>query len=174
MAMAENPTENLTESEAAPDAAIPEEPGSSADAATGAEDAGVPTPEEETAILKARIAELERMIAEKDALVARVTAECEEFEGCFPDVPIGTVPDEVWEKVHAGVPLAAAYALYEKKRESRKLAAEACNSRNAAQSAGIPAPGGAKYFSPAEVRAMSRKEVRENYDRIFDSMRHWQ
>ena len=30
------------------------------------------------------------------------------------------------------------------------------------------------YFSPAQVRAMSRREVRENYDRIFESMRHWQ
>ncbi len=31
-----------------------------------------------------------------------------------------------------------------------------------------------EYFSPAEVRAMSPREVRENYDRIFESMRHWQ
>ena len=31
-----------------------------------------------------------------------------------------------------------------------------------------------EYFSPAEVRAMSQREVRENYDRIFESMRHWQ
>jgi hypothetical protein len=30
------------------------------------------------------------------------------------------------------------------------------------------------YFSPAEVRMMSLREVRENYDAIFESMRHWQ
>ena len=29
------------------------------------------------------------------------------------------------------------------------------------------------YFSPAQVRAMSVHEVRENYDAIFESMRHW-
>lgn len=28
-------------------------------------------------------------------------------------------------------------------------------------------------FSPAEVRAMSRAEVRENLERIRESMRHW-
>lgn len=33
--------------------------------------------------------------------------------------------------------------------------------------------GGELLFSPAEVRAMSRAEVRDNLDRIRESMRNW-
>jgi hypothetical protein len=30
-----------------------------------------------------------------------------------------------------------------------------------------------KYFSPEDVRKMTREEVRENYQAIFNSMREW-
>ncbi len=39
--------------------------------------------------------------------------------------------------------------------------------------AGKVGGGSATLFSPAEVRAMSRSEVRDNLDRIRESMRHW-
>lgn len=39
--------------------------------------------------------------------------------------------------------------------------------------AGKVGGGSATLFSPAEVRAMSRAEVRDNLDRIRESMRHW-
>ena len=92
----------------------------------------------------------------------------------FPDVSLQSVPEDVWNRVREGVPLAAAYALYEKKRNSQRAQADARNQQNAAQSSGVICGGDARYFSPAEVRAMSRGEIRQNYDRIFESMRHWQ
>ena len=52
--------------------------------------------------------------------------------------------------------------------------ADEINRRNASRSAGRagnnPAP---EYYSPDEVRAMSPKEVRENYKKIRASMQKW-
>ena len=125
-------------------------------------------------VLRARIRELEEALSQREALADRMTRECEEFEAYFPEVPLRGLPDEVWTRVHAGVPLAAAYALYERGLRNRSLAAQEQNERNAKSLPDAPAPAQSHYFSPAQVRAMSRREVRENYDRIFESMRHWQ
>ena len=124
--------------------------------------------------LNTRIRELEGVLAERQALADRMTRECEEFESYFPEVSLRGLPDEVWTQVHAGVPLAAAYALYERGLHNQTRAAQEQNARNAAHLPTAPAPAESRYFSPAQVRAMSRREVRENYDRIFESMRHWQ
>ncbi len=43
----------------------------------------------------------------------------------------------------------------------------------AGRSAGSLSGAADSLFSPAEVRAMSRAEVRANLDRIRESMRHW-
>lgn len=43
----------------------------------------------------------------------------------------------------------------------------------AGRSAGSLTGAADSLFSPAEVRAMSRAEVRANLDRIRESMRHW-
>lgn len=52
--------------------------------------------------------------------------------------------------------------------------AEAVNDRNGRQSAGkLEQKGDEGYFSPDEVRAMSREAVRANYDGIVRSMKHW-
>ena len=120
-----------------------------------------------------RIAQLEQELERRDTLAARMTRECEEFERYFPEVPLRELPDSVWTQVHSGVPLAAAYALYERGLANEQRRIEQQNARNAAHTAGLPSPAGAGYFSPAQVRAMSRDEVREHYDRIFESMRHW-
>lgn len=124
--------------------------------------------------LQARVLELEDALAARKALSDRMTRECEEFESYFPEVSLRALPDEVWGQVRAGVPLAAAYALYERGLCNQARAAEAQNARNAAHLPDSPAQAESRYFSPAQVRAMSRREVRENYDRIFESMRHWQ
>lgn len=120
-----------------------------------------------------RIAQLEQELERRDTLTARMTRECEDFERYFPEVSLRELPDSVWTQVHGGVPLAAAYALYERGLANEKRRVEQQNARNAAHTAGLPSPAGANYFSPAQVRAMSRDEVREHYDRIFESMRHW-
>lgn len=110
----------------------------------------------------------------RQTLTDRMARECEEFEVYFPDVSLRSLPDSVWTQVHAGVPLAAAYALYERGVQNQKKAAEEQTARKEALSTGLPGAAQSNYFSPSQVRAMSRQEVRENYDRIFESMRHWQ
>ena len=124
--------------------------------------------------LSARVRELEQELEMRRTLADRMTRECEEFEQYFPDVSLRTLPDSVWSQVHAGVPLAAAYALYERGVQNQQRAAEEQAARRDALSTGLPGAAQASYFSPSQVRAMSRQEVRENYDRIFESMRHWQ
>ena len=124
--------------------------------------------------LNARIWELEELLAQREAVADRMMRECEEFESYFPEVTLRQVPAEVWNRVQAGIPLAAAYALYERGIRNQATAAQEQNARNAAHLPTAPAPAESRYFSPAQVRAMSRREVRENYDRIFESMRHWQ
>ena len=49
------------------------------------------------------------------------------------------------------------------------------NERNARCSAGCSNGGDAPVLlSPAQVRAMDRREVRDNYALILESMKHWQ
>ena len=129
---------------------------------------------DELSELRARVRELEDQIALSEQQQTRAAQECEEFGRYFPDVPLCSVPDEVWGKVRSGVPLSAAYALYETRCRREKEAEQREKARTAAMSVGIPDEAGRDYFSPAQVRAMSQREVRENYDRIFESMRHWQ
>ena len=124
--------------------------------------------------LRARISELEQQMVEREQLSERIREECAEFEQYFPDVSLRRVPDEVWGQVRGGIPLSAAYALYEKKQTAKQEAYRLRNEQSAARSAGLPESAPQQYFSPAEVRAMSQREVRDNYDRIFESMRHWQ
>ena len=124
--------------------------------------------------LMTRVRELEQEIEMRQTLSERMARECEEFEAYFPEVSLRTLPDNVWTQVHAGVPLAAAYALYERGVQNQKRAAEVQAARKDALSTGLPGAAQSSYFSPSQVRAMSRQEVRENYDRIFESMRHWQ
>ncbi len=128
----------------------------------------------ETAALQARIRELEEQLAEREQMSERIERECAEFEAYFPDVSLRRVPDEVWGQVHAGIPLPAAYALYEKKQQKQQADAERISRRGESMTAGITDAAGNQYFSPSQIRAMSPQEVRQNYDRIFESMRHWQ
>ena len=102
-----------------------------------------------------------------------VDSEYLEFARLFPGVEIANLPDSVCESVRRGVPLAAAYALYEKKNALSAYDAAATNEKNASLSFQLKENGGEKYFSPDEVKAMSREDVRENYSRIIESMRHW-
>jgi len=124
--------------------------------------------------LMARIGELEAALAEREQLAERMTRECEEFERYFPEISLRSLPESVWTQVHAGVPLAAAYALYERGVQNERKKAEESEARAAACCVGVTHKAQDNYFSPSQVRAMSRQEVRENYDRIFESMRHWQ
>lgn len=102
-----------------------------------------------------------------------IDAEYLEFARLFPGTDVSALPDSVCESVRAGVPLAAAYALYEKKKSFESFAAHEKNSKNANLSFPVSDGESEKYFSPDEVKSMSRDEVRTNYKRIIESMRHW-
>ena len=122
-------------------------------------------------------AEVERLRSELEAARTqneKTAAEVGEFHSLFPECSLSAVPDVVWDQVKSGIPLAASYALYEKKREAAARRAEAVNLQNAQRSAGVAgrdAPS--EYFSPDEVRAMSPSEVRRHYSKILESMQSW-
>ena len=104
----------------------------------------------------------------------RILAEIGDFVALFPDTPIEKIPDTVWESVKQGAPLAASYALYEKRMVAEAKRIEEINAKNARKSPGAAGKDTAgEYFSPEDVRRMSRAEVHANYSKIKDSMKKW-
>lgn len=97
------------------------------------------------------------------------------FHELFPDVKGSEIPEEVWTRVEAGESLSAAYALYtiQKMREEEKI--RAVNEENEKKAPPrIRHDGGDDtYFSPEAVKAMSRNEIKKNYDAILRSMENW-
>lgn len=86
---------------------------------------------------------------------------------------LSDLPDKVWEDVQNGIPMAAAFALAERKRMILEAEAERTNRENKKV-----APEGLYgseeiYFSPAEVRSMTQAEVKKNYEKIIQSMEKW-
>ena len=135
-----------------------------------------PSPAETDSELEALRRELKLLRQELDqrrAAVDRLDAEYAEFSTLYPEARLDELSDEVWNDVRRGVPIAAAVALWEKKKQvSARLAAEK-SAENRRRSAGSVANGAAAYLSPDEVRAMSPTEVRENYQTILKSMQKW-
>ena len=132
---------------------------------------------EELSLIRSEITKLKEELRRLDELKAqsqRMLREFDEFLELFPDKRIESIPDEVWAQARSGVSLAAAYALYEKKREvGRRLASE-INAKNAALSAGKAGNDAAgEYFSCEQVRQMSQAEIRKNYTKIRESMKKW-
>lgn len=130
--------------------------------------------ENELELLREQVKRLTQELSEKDAHSERIAAELGEFYELFPDTDIKALPDEVWAGVRSGTSLAASLALYNHRVSSREAKAREINSRNSALSTGqVGASGNSQYFSPDEVRAMSRSEVRANYSKILESMKKW-
>lgn len=136
-------------------------------------DTDAPSGEDELSRLRTELEDLRAALAERDAAFARMSNECEEFSELFPDTPLKSVPDEVWQSVRAGIPLPAAYAYSEVRRRHREEAARIVNEANRTSSSGSLSPSSNDYYSPDEVRAMSAAEVRENYQKIINSMKMW-
>lgn len=104
----------------------------------------------------------------------RIFRELAEFAVNFPRTSMGSITDEVWESVKGGVPLSAAYALYEKKKEADENAIRELNRINAERSSGaISSTADGGYYSPDEVRKMTAYEVKKNYNLIIESMKKW-
>ena len=120
--------------------------------------------------LEEKLRELENMSAAQ----AKAFAELEDFNAFFPTVHVATIPDSVWDSVKKGVPLAAAYAFYQRKCELEAEKIAEINKSNASRSAGVAGKNTAsEYFSPDDVRKMSHAEVHANYSKIKESMKTW-
>ena len=138
-----------------------------------ASDVASTTAEERLEQLRGELNTLRRELAKKDAYWERLGAECEEFHDLYPEVALSTLPDSVWKDVKRGIPLAAAYALAERKRALTEAFAHEQLLKNRDRSAGEVKSMENDYFSPAEVRAMSGEEVHKNYAKIMKSMQKW-
>ena len=155
-------------------AGIPAAPAGAPAAAGGAPDPGAdPAESAELSRLREELTRLREELARKESVSFRLGRECAEFRDLYPETPLSSVPDEVWNAVRDGVPLPAAFALAERRRERLEQAAKDSNRRNLARSSGELGQEAPGYFSPEEVRRMSRDEVRENYSNILLSMQKW-
>ncbi len=132
------------------------------------------TADESIESLKAEVERLRNAIAEREKHASRMMEQIGEFSEVYPEKSLESIPSEVWNSVKGGVPLAAAYALYEKKTALHTALTREVNSKNAERSSGaVGKECDCLYYSPAEVREMSPAEVREKYNIIIESMKKW-
>lgn len=122
-------------------------------------------------LIRGELAELKGLLAGQKA--AEEPAVGEQFRTLYPDVSEDAIPDAVWEEARSGMPLEAAYALYERREALRRTAAEAVNKKNAQGAWGRADTEADGFLSPDEVREMTPEEVRANLARITASMKHW-
>ncbi len=123
--------------------------------------------------LRCELTALRRELDARNSIWSRLGRECEEFQSLYPETPLTALDDSIWEEVRRGVPIAAAFALAERKRTRTEAIALESNQANQMRSSGSITGIENDYFSPAEVRAMSRHEVRRNYQKIVRSMKAW-
>lgn len=123
--------------------------------------------------LRSELKQLRQQLNARDAFWERIGSEFREFGELYPEISPDAIPDSIWEQVRRGIPLAAAYALAERKKTQAMKLAQKANEENRRRSAGAVTGTEKDYFTPAEVRAMSRNEVRENYQKIMQSMQQW-
>ena len=129
---------------------------------------------EQKLMLEGEIANLKHELEKKREDIDRKAREYAEFRELFPNVDPDCLDPEVISSVESGIPITAAYALYEKRIAAKNAATAAHN--KATKQGGFGSVGRnaeIEYFSPDEVRAMSRSEVRENYNKILRSMSNW-
>ena len=128
----------------------------------------------EIACLKAELDSLRQELDESRAFYGRLEGECAEFSELYPEVSLSSLPDSIWQSVKKGIPLAAAYALEERRSSIAAIRAAAINGENRNMSSGaLKRDTSEDYFSPSQVRAMTPAEVRANYTKIVNSMSKW-
>lgn len=149
-----------------------QEPATEADEETDADE--ITDTALEISALREKVRELnERLLAQAEES-RKISEQLGEFYDVFPNADLKTLPDSVWDSVRAGNSLAASYALYRQRVYQRELAARAVNERNLGSSSGrVGTDSSREYFSPDEVRSMSRTEVKANYSKIVESMKKW-
>ena len=123
--------------------------------------------------LRRELTELRDAFSRQSRMLERLGKDCEEFSELYPNTSLSELPDAVWEEVRRGIPLAAAYALSERRRKQTEEMATESNLENSRRSSGALDTPEPDYFSPREVRAMSQADVRKNYQKIMKSMQKW-
>ena len=133
------------------------------------------TQEESTELerLRSELTQLKSELSKRDMRLEQISKEFEEFNTLYPNTSLSSLQDSVWNDVRRGIPIAAAYALAQRREEHIAKTAMISNLQNATLSSGALQPVHSDYFSPAEVRAMSQSEVRANYQKIIQSMQKW-
>ncbi len=115
------------------------------------------------------IKRLSDLLAEKE----RSESESLLFKELFPDTDKETIPDSVKnEAQEKGIPLVAAYAIYERRRQIAASIADARNKTNAGRSSGPlgKADNFGEALSIEQIRAMSPTEVRRHYKQIMKTL----
>ena len=115
------------------------------------------------------IARLSNLLAERE----RVDAENSMFRELFPDVDRDSIPDSVKEEAEAkNIPLVAAYAMYERRRQLAADSAALHNQANAGRSSGPLGKNDnfGEALSIEQIRAMSPIEVRKHYKQIMKTL----
>ncbi len=123
--------------------------------------------------LRNELTRLREEITAREAFRARLEQEYDDFAALYPEVALTSLSDAVWTSVQNGTPLAAAYALEERRQMLLNRCAEQSNAENHAKSAGGIQNAPNTHYTVSEVRAMSRAEVRENMTQIMESMKKW-
>ena len=134
------------------------------------------TPEDTPSVeeMLSELRALREELVEKKRAFEKMSRDIGEFEELYPERNVNEIPDTVWESVRSGIPLAAAYALYERKNALRADTAKSINEMNSARATGsIGREVTENFYTPDEVRAMSRSEVKRNYSKILESMKKW-
>lgn len=123
--------------------------------------------------LRDELNRLKTAFAAREQRRERIEREYGEFRALYPNVPLEALSDALWSEVEHGTPLAAAFALEERRRIRREEMAESENRKNKERSSGALHVAAEDELSPAEVRAMSAADVRRNLSRIMRSMQKW-
>ncbi len=133
------------------------------------------TLQEESELCRLRTA-YDALKTEHDALKAdceskeRKQREREEFRALYPNVDWNTLPQSVL--CDESLPLAAAYALYERRQARAKELAQAQNELNLQKSVGAVRHDGGHdgHFALSEIKRMSAKEIRAHYNSVLRSL----
>ena len=115
------------------------------------------------------IKRLSDLLAEKE----RAESESLLLKELFPDTDRESIPDSVRaEAQEKGLPLVAAYAIYERRRQLAAATAEARNKTNAGRSSGPlgKADNFGESLSIEQIRAMSPTQVKRHYKQIMKTL----
>ena len=97
------------------------------------------------------------------------------FHDLFPEVKAEDIPQEVWDRVEKGESLASSFSLFRMQQQKEAERIEKVNRENEEKAPPKIRHDGKEftYFSPEAVKAMTRSEIKKNYDAILASMEKW-